>query len=145
MSVLRELRVLKPACRKFPSTIGHVFAAKYTELEHLPRRQFRFESRPKVASHCLCPPIDIALLHFIVHSHSHRFHCATPTRVCYGSENAMISLAARWFDQNNRPSKVSERDANGTIARSLTSGVFSFGSRRAIRQSSVGFSVPRRT
>ena len=67
MSVLRELRMLKPVCRKFPSTIGHVFSAKYTQREHLLGSQIGVESRAKIAAHRLRPPIDIACLHLVVY------------------------------------------------------------------------------
>jgi len=74
MSVLRKLRVLKPACRKFPSTIGHVFAAKYTQREHLLGSQIGVESRAKIAAHRLRPPIDIAFLHLVVYFYAHGLH-----------------------------------------------------------------------
>jgi len=145
MSVFPKLCMLKPACRKFPSTIGHVFAAKYTQREHLLGSQIGVESEAEIPAHPLRPPVNIALLHLVVYVHPHRFHRDNRTGAYSGSENAMISLAARWFDQNNLPSKASERGANGTSARSLTSGVSFIGSIRAIRQSSVGFSDPRNT
>ena len=74
MSVLRKLRVLKPACRKLPSTIGHIFTAKYTQCEHLLGSQIGVESKAKIAAHPLRPPINIALLHLVAYLHAHRLH-----------------------------------------------------------------------
>ena len=73
MSVLRKLRVLKSACRKFPSTIGHIFTAKYAQREHLLGSQIGVESRAKIATHRLRPPIDIAFLHLVIYFYAHRF------------------------------------------------------------------------
>src|SRR5207245_11738661 len=74
MSVLRKLRVLKPACWKFGSTIGHVFTAKYSQREHLFRSQIEVESEAKIAAHLLRPPINIVLLHLVVYLYARRFH-----------------------------------------------------------------------
>ena len=74
MSIGRKLRLLEPVFRKLPSTICHILSAKYSEREHLFRRQIRFESRAKIASHWLCPPVDIALLHLVVYLYPRRSH-----------------------------------------------------------------------
>ena len=98
MSTGRKFRFLKPTCRKLSSAISQILAAKYSEREHLFRRQIRFESRPKSAPHRLRPPVDIALLHLVAYLHPHRFHqlsTAGPKAGYFGSENAIISLAAR--------------------------------------------------
>src|SRR5205823_2112282 len=62
-----------------------------------------------------------------------------------GRANDTISFAARWFVQKSLPSKVSERQGNGTRAKSCTSGVSCRGSSRPMHQSSFGVSFPRKT
>src|SRR5882757_3827431 len=99
MSVLRKLRVLKLACRKFPSIIGHVFAAKYTQREHLLGSQIGVESTAKIAPHRLRPPTDIAFLHLVIYFYAQRLQYLVLNRLSeddyFGGENATISLAAR--------------------------------------------------
>jgi hypothetical protein len=58
---------------EIPSTIGHVFAAKYTQREHLLGSQIGVESRAKIAAHRLRSPINIALMHLVVYFYAHRF------------------------------------------------------------------------
>lgn len=84
MSIGRKFRFLEPAGRKLSSTIRHILSSKYSEREHLFRCQLRFEYRPKIASHWLRPPVDVALLHLVVYLHPHRPHelsTGDPTRV----------------------------------------------------------------
>src|SRR5690348_4520766 len=97
MSIGRKFRFLKPACWKFSSTISHVLSPEYPEGEHLWRRQIRFESQSEITPHWLCPPVDIGLLHLVVHADPHRSHecCCRPGTDYFKSENAIISLAAR--------------------------------------------------
>jgi len=79
--IRREPRAFEPARRKFFPTIGHVFPAKDAECEHLLRRQLGRETRAKSATHRFCAGIDVAILHFVVHLHAHRFHLITSLRL----------------------------------------------------------------
>ena len=74
MPIRRKFRPLEPAWRKLSPTIRHIPAAKYSKLEHLFRRQIRFESKAKVAPHRFRPPVDIVLLHLVIYLHPHWSH-----------------------------------------------------------------------
>src|SRR5262245_43555893 len=53
----------EPAFRKFPATVGHVFAAKYNKFKQLRRRQLRLEFRIEATPDRCAQYVAIALLH----------------------------------------------------------------------------------
>lgn len=66
MSLRTEASVLKPVCRKFVTTIGHVTAAEHTEFEHFLRGQLRLKLRVEIFTQRFRQVITVSLLHLVI-------------------------------------------------------------------------------
>lgn len=80
--VLAKLGASEPARRKLFPAISHVFPAEDSKREHLPRRQPRRKFRSKFAADRFRPPVDVRLLHPVVHQYPDRFHSFRCSGAC---------------------------------------------------------------
>lgn len=80
MAFVTEFGLGIPVLRKFISTIGHVFATKYSHCKHLLWCQIWLEFRMKLLAHRLSKIIDIAFLHEIVNDDFSSIHLITIER-----------------------------------------------------------------
>jgi len=63
-----KFRLFEPGRWKFFFTVGHIFAAKNTKLEHLLRRQLGLKFRVKILALGLSKLVFITALHLVINS-----------------------------------------------------------------------------